>query len=460
MDEKPYADILIVDDEDKMRHILRIILEDAGYSVDEARDGREALGLTEKKHFGVIITDLKMPVISGMDLLKTLKKRNLNYPVVVLTAFGSIESAVDAMNAGALDYITKPFEEDKILFTVKRCFKFYKLTLENRNLLDNLARSFDFSNIIAHSTAMLRILQEASLVSESPETTILITGESGTGKELLAKTIHYNSSRKDKMFLAFNCAALAPGLVESELFGHEKGAFTGAIRRKVGKFEIANGGTVFLDEVADLSLEAQAKVLRVVQERKFERVGGMEEVNVDIRLIAATNQSLKRALEEKRFREDLYYRINVFPIKLPPLSKRKEDIIPLAKHFLKKFGERLKKPKTSLSEDAKNMLLSYHWPGNVRELENAIERAMILSTDGTIDAGRLSFLRFYMAESLEKKVEFELNLKGINLEELERKFVKKALELSDNNQVRAAELLGLTRSKLRSKIKNLKDHED
>jgi DNA-binding NtrC family response regulator len=461
MDEKPFSDILVVEDEDKMRHILKIILEDAGYSIDEAKDGKEALNLIDKKHFGVIITDLRMPVMDGLDLLKTLKKKNLNYPVVVLTAFGSIESAVEAMNAGALDYITKPFEEEKILLTIKRCFKFYQLTIENQNLLDNLSRSFNFSNIIAHSNIMLRVLNESALVSESPETTVLITGESGTGKELLAQTIHYNSSRRDKMLLTFNCAALAPTLVESELFGHEQGAFTGAIRRKLGKFEMANGGTVFLDEIADLSLEAQAKVLRVIQERKFERVGGTEEIKVDIRLIVATNQNLKKAVEKKLFREDLYYRINVFPLKLPPLRERKEDIIPLAEYFLKKFGTKLKKTKTILKDDAKKMILSYHWPGNVRELENAIERATILSTDeGKINSSHFSFLKPYIVESFEKKVEFELTSKGINLEELEIKLVKKALELSGENQTKAAQLLCLTRSKLRSKLKNLKRYEN
>jgi DNA-binding NtrC family response regulator len=461
MDEKPFSDILVVEDEDKMRHILKIILEDAGYSIDEAKDGKEALNLIDKKHFGVIITDLRMPVMDGLDLLKTLKKKNLNYPVVVLTAFGSIESAVEAMNAGALDYITKPFEEEKILLTIKRCFKFYQLTIENQNLLDNLSRSFNFSNIIAHSNIMLRVLNESALVSESPETTVLITGESGTGKELLAQTIHYNSSRRDKMLLTFNCAALAPTLVESELFGHEHGAFTGAIRRKIGKFEMANGGTVFLDEIADLSLEAQAKVLRVIQERKFERVGGTEEIKVDIRLIVATNQNLKKAVEKKLFREDLYYRINVFPLKLPPLRERKEDIIPLAEYFLKKFGTKLKKTKTILKDDAKKMILSYHWPGNVRELENAIERATILSTDeGKINSSHFSFLKPYIVESFEKKVEFELTSKGINLEELEIKLVKKALELSGENQTKAAQLLCLTRSKLRSKLKNLKRYEN
>jgi transcriptional regulator with GAF, ATPase, and Fis domain len=308
---------------------------------------------------------------------------------------------------------------------------------------------------------MLRVLNESALVSESPETTVLITGESGTGKELLAQTIHYNSSRRDKMLITFNCAALSPPLVESELFGHEQGAFTGAIRRKLGKFEMANGGTVFLDEIADLSLEAQAKVLRVIQERKFERVGGTEEIKVDIRLIVATNQNIKKAVENNLFREDLYYRINVFPLKLPPLRERKEDIIPLAEYFLKKFGTKLKKTKTILKEDAKKMILSYHWPGNVRELENAIERATILSTsEGEINSSHFSFLKPYIVESFEKKVEFELTSKGINLEELETKLVKKALELSGENQTKAAQLLCLTRSQLRSKLKNLKRYEN
>ena len=453
--ESEGVDILIVDDEPRMRHILRIILEEAGYSVKEAANGLEALGIISRHPCGVVFTDLKMEGMDGVELLRRIKETNPETPVVVLTAFGSIESAVEAMHEGALDYITKPFEEEKILITAERSLKFYRLAEENRNLKEAISSSFDFSNIVTNSPAMLNVLKEAALVSKSSQTTILLTGESGTGKELLARTIHYNSARRNGRFVAFNCAALSPGLVESELFGHEKGAFTGADRRKIGKFEVANGGTIFLDEIADLSLEAQAKVLRVIQEREFERVGGTESIKVDVRLIAATNQDLKKKVEKGEFREDLYYRINVFPLHLPPLRERKEDIILLAEFFMKRFKDELGRPEAYLTEEAKRILLQQKWPGNVRELENAIERAMILSPNGLIDKNQLSFLSSDKEENIKSGTEIDLTAGGIDLEALEKSLVMKALEITNNNQSAAARLLGLTRSKLRSRLKNL-----
>ncbi len=453
--ESKGVDILIVDDEPRMRHILRIILEEAGYSVKEAANGLEALGIISRHPCGVVFTDLKMEGMDGVELLRRIKETNPETPVVVLTAFGSIESAVEAMHEGALDYITKPFEEEKILITAERSLKFYRLAEENRNLKEAISSSFDFSNIVTNSPAMLNVLKEAALVSKSSQTTILLTGESGTGKELLARTIHYNSARRNGRFVAFNCAALSPGLVESELFGHEKGAFTGADRRKIGKFEVANGGTIFLDEIADLSLEAQAKVLRVIQEREFERVGGTESIKVDVRLIAATNQDLKKKVEKGEFREDLYYRINVFPLHLPPLRERKEDIILLAEFFMKRFKNELGRPEAYLTEEAKRILLQQKWPGNVRELENAIERAMILSPNGLIDKNQLSFLSSDKEENIKSGTEIDLTAGGIDLEALEKSLVMKALEITNNNQSAAARLLGLTRSKLRSRLKNL-----
>jgi len=449
------ADILIIDDEPKMRHILRIILEEAGYSIKEAQNGMEALEILSRHPCGVGFSDLKMEGMDGVEVLRKVKGLHPETPVVVLTAFGSIESAVEAMNEGALDYITKPFEEDKILITVERSLQFYRLAEENRNLKEAIASSFDFSNIVTDSPGMLKVLKDAALVSESPQTTVLITGQSGTGKELLARTIHYNSVRKNGKFVAFNCAAISPGLMESELFGHEKGSFTGADRRKVGKFETANGGTIFLDEIADLSLEAQAKVLRVVQEREFERVGGTDSVTVDIRLIAATNQDLKRSVEEGSFREDLFYRINVFPLHLPPLRERKEDIVLLSDSFMKRFGNELGRSDVDLTDDAKRLLLQQEWPGNVRELENTIERALILSPRGVVDKEQLSFLSPKAERGERNGVEMDLPTEGIDLEGLERRLVLKALEISDNNQTAAARLLGLTRSKLRSRLKSL-----
>ena len=449
------ADILIVDDEPKMRHILRIILEEAGYSIKEAQNGMEALDILSRHPCGVVFTDLKMEGMDGVEVLRKIKEAHPETPVVVLTAFGSIESAVEAMNEGALDYITKPFEEDKILITVERSLQFYRLAEENRNLKEAIASSFDFSNIVTDSPGMLKVLKDAALVSESPQTTVLITGESGTGKELLARTIHYNSVRKNGKFVAFNCAAISPGLVESELFGHEKGSFTGADRRKVGRFEIANKGTIFLDEIADLSLEAQAKVLRVIQEREFERVGGTGSVTVDIRLIAATNQDLKKSIEKGTFREDLFYRINVFPLHLPPLRERKNDIVLLSDFFMKRFGNELGRPEVDLTNDGKRLLLQQEWRGNVRELENTIERALILSPRGLVDKDQLSFLSPKAEKDKKSGAEIDLPPEGIDLEGLEKRLVLKALEISGDNQTAAAELLGLTRSKLRSRLKSL-----
>jgi len=453
-------DILVVDDESKMRHILRLMLEEAGYGVREARNGAEALEIISRNPFGIVFTDLKMEGVDGLELLKRIKESHPEIPVVVVTAFGSIESAVEAMHAGAIDYITKPFEEEKILVTAERSLKFFRLAEENRTLRAAISQSFDFSNIVTNSQVMLDVLKEAALVSRSPQTTVLITGESGTGKELLALTIHYNSARKGSRFVAFNCAALSPGLVESELFGHEKGAFTSADRKKIGKFEVADGGTIFLDEIADLNLEAQAKVLRVIQERQFERVGGNESISVDVRLIAATNQDIKKKVEDGSFREDLYYRINVFPLHIPPLRERPEDILLLSEHFLNEFGNKLGRPNAQLSEDARRMLRKQKWLGNVRELENTIERAMILSKFGIIDSEHLSFLSPQPDRPFAGGLEFEFPTKGIDLEELERTLVTKALDLSNGNQLAAARLLGLTRSKFRSRLKNFQESDD
>lgn len=453
-------EILVVDDEPKMRHILRLILEEAGHGVREAKNGAEALEIISRYPCGVVFTDLKMDGMDGMDVLRRVKETHPEVPVVVVTAFGSVESAVEALHAGALDYITKPFDEEKILVTAERSLKFFRLAEENRALRAAISKSFDFSNIITNSPAMLDILKQAALVSESPQTTVLITGESGTGKELLSLTIHYNSVRRNNKFVAFNCAALSPGLVESELFGHEKGAFTSADRRKIGKFEIADRGTIFLDEIADLSLDAQAKVLRVIQERRFERVGGTESVSVDVRLIAATNQDLKKKVDEGSFRGDLYYRINVFPLHLPPLRDRPDDIILLSEQFMREFGNKLGRPTAHLTEDAKRILRRQKWLGNVRELENTIERAMILSPTGIIDKDHLSFLGSSTDARLPVGTDLEFPPEGIDLDALERRLVTKALELSNYNQMAAARLLCLTRSKFRSRLKNLQEPED
>ncbi|MCX8043857.1 MAG: sigma-54 dependent transcriptional regulator [Desulfobacterota bacterium] len=448
--------ILIVDDEQRMRHILQIMLERRGYITDQAATAEEALQLLTTYQYSMVITDLKMPGKDGMELIREIKKIDPDYPVIVLTAYGSIESAVEAMRAGAIDYITKPFEEEKIMMTVERSARFSELVQERRIRREELAEFFEFQNIVAESQQMLQILKQAAMVARSPNTTVLLLGESGTGKELLARAIHYNSSRSSKKFLAINCAAITPTLIESELFGHEKGAFTGADKAKPGKLELANEGTVFLDEVGDLTLDAQAKLLRFLQEREFERVGGTTTIQADVRVIGATNKDLKELTARGLFREDLYYRLNVFPLHLPPLRERRADIIPLAMFFLRKSAAAMGKYDPRISDDATQILLRYPWPGNVRELQNAIERAVILSPDGTIRPEQLSFLAPHRVQLQPVVESFTLPASGISLEQLEIDLVRQSLEAAGNNQSEAARLLGLSRGKFRSLLKRLR----
>jgi DNA-binding NtrC family response regulator len=452
--------ILIVDDEQKIRHILQIMLEQKGYRTEQAANGEEALKLLQSYQYAMVITDLKMPKMDGLTLLKHIKDIDPDYPVIVLTAYGSIESAVEAIRQGALDYVTKPFEEDKLLMTVQRSIRFSELVEEKRIHREELAQHFDFKNIVAESQQMLQILKQAAMVSKSPDTTVLLLGESGTGKELISRAIHYNSARAPKKFMAINCASIQPTLLESELFGHEKGSFTGADKLKQGKFEAANGGSVFLDEIGDLTLDAQAKLLRVLQEKEFERVGGTETIKSDVRVIGATNRDLKEMVRAGMFREDLYYRINVFPLHLPPLRERRKDILVLVDHFLQRCCRAMGKPKPGVTEEARQMLFRHSWPGNIRELQNAIERAVILSDDGSVNAGHLGFMAFQsFADPAESPTpdQFVLPSAGIDLEGLEIELVRQALEAAGNNQTEAARLLGLTRGKFRILLKRIKE---
>ena len=449
--------ILIVDDEKKMRHILQLILEREGFKTEQAENGRVALDMLKNGRFSLMITDLKMPELDGLSLLDAAKKNDPDFPVVVITAFGTIENAVEAMQKGAIDYITKPFEEEKILITVSRSLKISRLSEEVKVMREELMKHFDFSGIIAHSQKMLAVLKQASLVAKTPDSTVLIQGESGTGKELLARAVHYNSSRSQHRFVAINCAAIPSELIESELFGYEKGAFTGAQKRKEGKFEQAHNGTILLDEIGDLSLAAQAKVLRILEQKEFERVGGNESVKVDVRVIGATNKDLDRLAADNQFRKDLLFRIKVFPIYIPPLRERREDVISLAGYFLKNFAQAMGKPHPEITEPAKAYLLKQGWPGNVRELENTIERAVIHSPDGKIDVSHLVLPSFAGQEKEEVDADVVLPPEGIDLEKLERNVVRQALAAADNNQSRAAKLLGLTRGKFRVLLKNLKE---
>ncbi len=448
------ARILIVDDEEKIRHILSIMLKLKGHQVEEAESGKNALQLLEQSPFDVIITDLRMPEMDGFELLERVKNSDTPLPVIVITAYATVESAVEAMKKGAVDYITKPFEESQILLAVEKAIGVSKIIQENIDLKRKLKRLSKSGEIVCVSKAMQQVMDLALKVAAKPDTTVLITGESGTGKEVVARFIHDNSPRKKGRFVAVNCAAITDTLVESTLFGHEKGAFTGADRSKQGVFEYASGGTLFLDEIGDLPLEAQAKLLRALQEKTIQRVGGNETIPVDVRVICATNQDLEKLVEEGDFRQDLYFRINVFPIHIPPLKERKEAIVPLAEFFVRKFMDS-DSSEQLITEGAKRILKEYSWPGNIRELANTMERAAILAGLPPITAEHLSFLNMQNVEPPQKN--FKLPEEGINLEELEKDLIKQALELTGGNQSAAAKLLGLTRSKFRTRLKQLEE---
>jgi DNA-binding NtrC family response regulator len=438
------AHILIVDDEERMRHLLSILLARRGYRVDQAADGVEALEMVQNTPFDMVIADIKMPRMDGLGLLSRIQEMDIPCPVVFITAFATVDSAVEAMRAGAADYITKPFEEDRIVLTIERTLSVSRVMAENRDLKQELQQAAGDREIVYVSEGMARVMDLAARVGRS-ESAVLISGESGTGKELLARYIHHMSARKKARFVPVNCAAISPNLIESELFGHEKGAFTGAVRRAAGKFEYASGGTLFLDEIGDLSLEAQAKLLRALQEKRIQRVGGNEELPVDVRVVCATNQDLQDLVKNGTFRKDLFFRINVFPIHPPPLRERRDDVVPLARHFLTRM---VGADQVRLTEGAERVLCEYAWPGNVRELENVMERALILAGGDAITAHTLSFLKAELSGEPQDP-NFSLPSAGISLEEMERDLVRQALESAQNNQTAAARLLGLTRAKFR-----------
>jgi len=448
------ARVLVVDDEKKMRHLLSLMVEGAGHDTDQAPDGVEALELLRRNTYDLVLTDIKMPRMDGVALLEKLKAEDNTCPVVFLTAFASVESAVEAMRAGAVDYITKPYEEDRILLTLERTLKLSRLIKENRDLKKALHKQITDDEIIYVSKAMATVMDFAARVANG-ETAVLVSGESGTGKELLARYIHHKSPRSNKRFVPVNCAAISAGLVESELFGHEKGAFTSADKNKIGKFEFASGGTLFLDEIGDLPLEARAKFLRTLQEKTIQRVGGNDEIDVDVRVICATNQNLPELVETGKFRQDLYFRINVFPINPPPLRERKSDVIPLAMHFFEKMVQGGQIPE--ITEGAQKALCTYNWPGNVRELANAVERSVILAGgNGKITADTLSFLKTTPV-SCNTVTDLQIPPDGLSLEAVKKNLVKQALAATDNNQTAAARLLGLSRAKFRVLMKQVDD---
>ncbi|MCK4419101.1 sigma-54-dependent Fis family transcriptional regulator [Candidatus Aerophobetes bacterium] len=444
----PKGKILVVDDEAKMRRVLQIILQKEGYEAVTAKDGREALQKAEKENFDLVLTDMKMPGLSGIDLLKRIRESDEEIPVIMVTAYGTVETAVKAMKEGAHDYLLKPFEKDEMKIIIANALKMKSLVRENRYLRGELEEKYKLDNIIGKSPqiqGVYKILREVA----NTKATVLIQGETGTGKTLVARALHFNSSRKEKPFIHVNCAAFPEGLLESELFGHVKGAFTDAVANKPGKFELANGGTIFLDEIIELSPMLQVKLLRVLQEKEFERVGGVKTIKIDVRVIAATNRDVKKALEDGSLREDLYYRLNVVSIKIPPLREHKEDVPLLVNYFLQKFNRESGKNIKGVSPEAMDVLMNYSWPGNAREVENVIERAVILSSEDTLLPQSLPL----HLEEEPDKLEIHLPPEGIALEKVEKSLIREALKITRGNQSRAAKLLDISRNTLRYRLK-------
>ncbi|WP_286822399.1 sigma-54-dependent transcriptional regulator [Desulfobacter sp. UBA2225] len=444
--------ILIVDDEEKLRHLLSMMLERKGIKTHKAIHGANALEMLENNSYDLIISDIKMPVMDGRQLISKMREKNILTPVIFITAFATVESAVEMMQQGACDYITKPFDAVKIYLAVEKAINLSRLITENQEMKQALSGAEKSKNLIYKSKAMQDVVALADNVA-TVDTAVLILGESGTGKEVLANYIHNKSTRCDKRFVAVNCAAISSNLVESELFGYEKGAFTGAAARTRGRFEFSDSGTLFLDEIGDMPLDSQGKLLRALQEKKFQRVGGNEEIPVDVRVICATNQNLGQMVMNKKFRQDLYYRINVFPIEIPPLRLRKEDIVPLAKYIITTFSFGAEH---QLSECACAKLMEYPWPGNVRELANVLERCLILTRDTQkITSQTLSFLQVAQPASPVQHTVIRLPSSGIPLQQVQMSLVKQALDKSGNNQTYAAKLLGISRSKFRVLLKNM-----
>ncbi len=450
--------ILIAEDDAMGRQNMAEILEESGYEVAVFPDGREAMDAYVTNRYDLILTDLRMPRVDGLELLSFVKEINPDALVILITGHGTVGTAVDAMKMGAFDYITKPVREDRLKISVNRALSFHKLKEENVVLRDHLKERFDLGKLIGYSESMKKVFEKIQKVATT-DSTILIHGESGTGKELVARAIHFNSERRGAPLVPVNCGAIPEDLLESELFGHEKGAFTGAIRTRIGRFELAQGGTIFLDEIGDMSQALQVKVLRVIQEKQYERIGGVKTLHADVRIIAATNQDLEKAVAEKRFREDLFYRINVIPIFLPPLRERGLDVAILANSFLKKFNKQNRRSVNRFAPETIQALLAYLWPGNVRELENLVEMLVVMKDSGDI-----------LVEDLPEKIALrkgrggqvysvDFPEEGVNFNDMVVQFEKdlllKAMEKSGGVKNRAAKLLNLNRTTLVEKLKRL-----
>jgi DNA-binding NtrC family response regulator len=449
-------DVLLVEDKESLRRVLRLTLEGAGYTVAEAGDARAAAQALAREPFRLVLTDLRMPHGSGLDVLRASKEANADAPVVLMTAYGSIDEAVQAMKEGAHDFLQKPVDSNHLLLLIERALEQVRLRTENVLLREEWSRRYGFPRIIGESDAIKRAVAETQRVATT-DTTVLLLGESGTGKELFALAVHHLSPRREKPFVAINCAAIPETLIESELFGHERGAFTGATERRPGKFELASGGTVFLDEIGELPLTAQGKLLRAIEEKVVDRVGGRAPVPVDVRIVAATNRDLHGASERGEFRRDLYFRLAVFPVEIPPLRERGDDVLLLARHFAAQFGRELRKREATLSDEAAPALRAHRWPGNVRELENAIERACILADSATLTPADLGLVK---AARKDSEGDAGLDLSGTLAEAteratrtVERRKITDALRACDGNKTCAAEELGVSYKTLLTKIK-------
>lgn len=450
--------ILVVDDDRDIRETMTTLLTMNGYVVTTAEDGPSALDEVKKDKFHLMITDLMLPQMSGVDLIKNVRKINQDIQCIIITGYATVTTAVEGMKAGAFEYLMKPFNSSEILLLVKRALEFQNLKVENEQLKRSLEGKYSFENLIGVSDGLKKVCSLIEKVADT-DSTILILGESGTGKELVARTIHFNSQRRNKPLIPINCGAIPENLLESELFGHEKGAFTGAGSLRIGRFELADEGTIFLDEIGEMSPTLQVKLLRILQQKEFERVGGTKTIKVDVRIIAATNIDLEKAVTENRFREDLYYRLNVIPIVVPPLRERTDDIPILIEHFLRHFNKTKKKRIEGFTREVMDLLISYKWQGNIRELENLIERVVILKGEGIVTIEDLP-------EKIKTSVErhgmspFRIPESGINLndvvEEFENNLIIQALEKAHGVRNKAAQLLSLNRTTLVEKLKKKK----
>ena len=443
--------VLVVDDDLSLRQLLDVVLTAEGYQVTQADDGQTAVALVEKQFFDLILMDIRMARMDGIEALNRIKEISAGIQIIIMTAYASVKTAIDALKSGAYDYLTKPLDIDELKILVKRALHQSRLEQENRQLKERLNDHFDFNNIIANSESMHKIFEMITHVAPT-EASVLITGESGTGKELIANAIHQNSPRKDKPFIKINCAALPENLLESELFGHEKGAFTGAVNKRKGRFQQAHMGSIFLDEIGEMAPVTQAKILRVLQEQEFEPLGGASTVKVNTRLITATNKDLSKEIQEGRFREDLYYRLDVVNIDVPPLRERGDDILLLTDFFLKKYTEKNRIFIKGFNPRAMDLFLRYDWPGNVRELENVVERSVIMVRSDMITFDELpDSLKKHEAASQEKGMDMA---PGRSLKEVEKEMIIRTLESTNGNRTHTAKILGISRRTLQLKLKD------